>query len=199
MSENALYSGIWTNQSVHRLTEWHSPCRVFFGDANLFHHSAPELHPASLCLFEFRSPRTSNQNLVNSSGVLDLAINDHYLVHVVLNMKAPKQTPNYINTRSFKNYRAEQFSIDIAHIPWDTVDLMESVDGKLDAFNDLFLTCLDNHAPIKTVKLKCLQNPSITSEIEKLVKTWNRLHRRARKSGSEEDWQAFMSLRRDIK
>ena len=194
-----LYTPEFELTSVHRLTEWHSPCRFFFCDANLFHHSAPELHPASLWLFEFRSPRTSNQNLVNSSGVLDLAINDHYLVHVVLNMKAPKQTPNYINTRSFKNYRAEQFSIDIAHIPWDTVDLMESVDGKLDAFNDLFLTCLDNHAPIKTVKLKCLQNPSITSEIEKLVKTWNRLHRRARKSGSEEDWQAFMSLRRDIK
>ena len=114
-------------------------------------------------------------------------------------MKAPKQTPNYINTRSFKNYRAEQFSIDIAHIPWDTVDLMESVDGKLDAFNDLFLTCLDNHAPIKTVKLKCLQNPSITSEIEKLVKTWNRLHRRARKSGSEEDWQAFMTSTTEYK
>ena len=102
-------------------------------------------------------------------------------------MKAPKQTPYYINTRSFKNYRAEQFSIDIAHIPWGTVDLMESVDGKLDAFNDLFLTCLDNHAPIKTVKLKCSQNPSITSEIKKLIKTWNRLHRRARKSVSEED------------
>ena len=69
-------------------------------------------------------------------------------------MKAPKQTPNYINTRSFKNYRAQRFSNDIAYIPWDTVDIMESVDGKLDAFHDLFMTCLDNHAPIKTVKLK---------------------------------------------
>ena len=31
---------------------------------------------------------------------------------------------------------------------------MESVDEKLDAFNDLFLPGLDNHAPIKTVKLR---------------------------------------------
>ena len=41
---------------------------------------------------------------------------------------------------------------------------MESLDGKVNAFNDLFLTCLDNHAPIKTVKLKRKPNPSITSE-----------------------------------
>ena len=84
----------------------------------------------------------SYQNLVKSIGVLDL------------NLKEPKKTPNYITTRSFKNYRAEQFSIDIAHIPWDIVDFIESVEGKLDAFNDLFLTCLDNHAPITTVKSK---------------------------------------------
>ena len=193
-----LYTPEFELTSVHRLTEWHSPCRFFLSDANLFHHSAPELHPASLWLFEFRLPRASHQNLVKSSGVLDLTISDHYLVYVVLNIKAPKRTPNYINTRSFKKYRAEQFSNDIAHIPWDTVDLMASVDGKLDAFNDLFLTCLDNHAPIRTVKLKRLQNPCITSEIKKLIKTRNRLHRRAQKSGSQEDWQAFMSLRRDI-
>lgn len=78
---------------------------------------------------------------------------------------ALRKTPNYIATRSFKNYRAEQFSNDIAHIPWNTVGcVIESVDGKVNAFNDLFLTCLDNHAPIKTVKLKRKPNPSITSE-----------------------------------
>ena len=32
--------------------------------------------------------------------------------------------------------------------------LMDSVDDRVDVFNDLFLTCLDNHAPIKTLKLK---------------------------------------------
>ena len=31
---------------------------------------------------------------------------------------------------------------------------MASADHRVDAFNDLFLTCLDNHAHIKTLKLK---------------------------------------------
>ena len=75
---------------------------------------------------------------------------------------------------------------------------MASVDDRVDAFNDLFLICLDNHAPIKTLKLKRKSNPSIT-EIRERINTRNKLHKRARKSGSHEDWKAFADLRREIK
>ena len=148
MSKNALYSAIEL-ASVRRPTEWHSPCRCFFANRMQITFIIP--------LLNFILPACDYSNfdrpeLLKSSDVLDVTISDHYQVYVALNLKAPKQTPNHINTRSFKNYRAEQFSNDIAHIPWDTVDLMQSADGKLDAFNDLFLTCLSNHELSKTVK-----------------------------------------------
>ena len=76
---------------------------------------------------------------------------------------------------------------------------MESVDEKLDAFNDLFLAGLDNHAPIKTVKLRRKPNPAITPEIKELITKRNQLHAKARKTGSGMDWDAFVRLRRDIK
>ena len=75
---------------------------------------------------------------------------------------------------------------------------MASVDDRVDAFNDLFLICLDNHAPIKTLKLKRKSNPSIT-EIRERINTRSKLHTWARKSGSHEDWKAFADLRREIK
>ena len=80
----------------------------------------------------------SNPDLVQSSDVLDLTISDHYLAFAVLNLRAPKQDTNYITTRSFRKYNTDQIANDIAHIPWDTTDLMDSADEKLDAFNDLF-------------------------------------------------------------
>jgi len=46
---------------------------------------------------------------------------------------------------------------------------MDSVDEKLDAFNDLFLTCLNAHAPVKTVKPKRKSNPFITDDIKDLM------------------------------
>ena len=141
----------------------------------------------------------SNKAIARESGVLELTISDHYLVYVVLDMKVPKPSPTYITTRSFKNYTADQFSSDIAHVPWGTVELMDSVDDRVDAFNTLFLTCLNNHAPIKTLRIKRKPNPAITVEIKERIKARNVLHTRARKSGSHRDWKAFTDLRREIK
>ena len=141
----------------------------------------------------------SNKAIAKASGVLELTISDHYLVYVVLDMKVPKPSPTYITTRSFKNYTADQFSSDIGHIPWGTVELMDSVDDRVDAFNTLFLTCLNNHAPIKTLRVKRKPNPAITVEIRERIKARNVLHSRARKSGSHRDWKAFTDLRREIK
>ena len=119
----------------------------------------------------------SNKDIVKTSRVLDLTISDHYL-----SLHSPTSQPS-----------------DIAQVPWETVELMDSVDDKVNAFNDLFLTCLDNHAPIKTLKLKPKSNPSITAEIKKRIRTKNNPHKRARKSGSHEDWKVFADLRREIK
>ena len=58
---------------------------------------------------------------------------------------------------------------------------------------------IKTHAPIKTLKLKRKSNPSITAEIKKRIKTRNKLHKRAHKSGSHEDWKVFADLRREIK
>ena len=85
----------------------------------------------------------SHPALAKLSGVLEVTISDHFLVFVDINLKSPKQAPTYVVTRSFRNYKADQFATDIAHIPWDTINLRDSVDDRLDTFNDLFLACLE--------------------------------------------------------
>jgi len=141
----------------------------------------------------------SNLNQVKTKGVLELTISDHYLVHATLDLKVPMLATRFFSTRSFKHCKADQFSSDMEHIPWDTINLMESVEEKLDAFNDLFLAGLDNHAPIKTVKLRRKPNPAITPEIKELITKRNQLHAKARKTGSGMDWDAFVHLRQEIK
>ena len=131
----------------------------------------------------------SDPVLVMSSGVLEITRSDHFLVHVVINLRPPKQAPTYMVTRSFWNYKADQFANDIAHIPWDAMNLIhESVENSLDAFNDLLLACLDDHAPIKTMKIRHKPNPFITEDIRDLMKVRDRLHKRARRTGMREDW-----------
>ena len=53
----------------------------------------------------------------------------------------------------------------------------------LDGFNDLLLAYLDDHAPIKTVKIRHKPNPFIMEEIRDLMKMRDHLHKRVRKTG----------------
>ena len=70
-------------------------------------------------------------------------------------------------------------------MPWDTMNpINEFVDNSLDAFSDLPLACLDDHAPIKTVKIRHKPNPFITEDIRDLMKVRDSLHKRA----SMQDW-----------
>lgn len=87
------------------------------------------------------------------SSILKVTISDHFLDFTDINLKSPKQAATYVVTRSFCNYKADQFATDITHIPSDTVNLRDSVDDRLNAFNELFLACLENHAPLRTVKI----------------------------------------------
>ena len=64
----------------------------------------------------------------------------------------------------------------------------------LDAFNDLFLTCLNDHAPVKTVKLR-----HKLLAIRDVMKARDRTHKRAKRTRSEEEWGAFRELRKEVK
>ena len=66
------------------------------------------------------------------SDVQELTISDHYLVYASLDLKVPKQSKISITTRTFKNYVAEEFAEDISRVPWDSLELLNSIDEKVE-------------------------------------------------------------------
>lgn len=133
------------------------------------------------------------------SSIRKVTISDHFLDFTDNNLKSPKQAPTYVVTHSFCNYKADQFATDITHIPSDTVNLRDSVDDRLDAFNELFLACLENHAPLRTVKIWHKPNLFITRDVRHMMKEGDCLHQRVWKMGTKEDWKAFRELRNRVK
>ena len=63
----------------------------------------------------------------------------------------------------------------------------------------MFLACLENHAPVRTVKIRHKPNPVITEDIRDLMKKRDYLHQRARKTGTKEDWKVFREPRNRVK
>ena len=142
---------------------------------------------------------TSNPALVKTSGVLETTISDHFLVYVVLDLKIPKLKARYVNTRSYKQNNAEKFSADISRIPWNTLDLLDSLDAKVDGFNDLFQACLNDLAPVKTIRIKRRSIPFMNEDIKEQIVIRNNLHKIARQTDSVEDWNGFKQQKCKVK
>ena len=99
------------------------------------------------------------------------AISDHSLVCVTLKMKAPRPCCTYITVRSYKNYTHAKFIEDLASIPFYIANIFDDLDDHVYVFNSLFLGVLNDHAPMKRVKIKSRPNPFVTPEIRQLMRT----------------------------
>jgi hypothetical protein len=113
----------------------------------------------------------TNKDMVKSAGVTHIGISDHDLVHITLNFKKRCPKPIYISYRSYKHYDASAFARDISDVPWSVIDSLGATEDKLEAFHLLFNPILDEHAPIKCVKLRARPNPFVTDEIKALMQT----------------------------
>ena len=111
---------------------------------------------------------TSASHLVNESGVMDTIISDHLPVYAVLNMKLPKPPPQYILTRSYKDYDGERFTAHLASRSQELISIFSdsNVNSKLDNFNNVLLTTLTVHAPVKITKIQNRSCPFITTDIK---------------------------------
>ena len=109
---------------------------------------------------------TTNESFIVSCDVHISAVADHCLVAVTLKLKAPKPRPSYIFNRSYKTYNPESFLSDLEYVPFHIANIFDDFNDQVDAFNKLFLDTLNEHAPVKRIKVKSRPNPFITPEIK---------------------------------
>ena len=132
----------------------------------------------------------SDTKQVQTSMIMESSISDHDLVYVILRLKKARAKPVYVTTRSFKHYKPHAFHNDVSLVLWSTVDIFDDVDDKLYAFNLLFNDILEQHAPLKTFKVRGKPNPYLTDNIRGLMKTRDYWHRKAKKINDPMNWSA---------
>ena len=108
---------------------------------------------------------TTNMDIVSLSDVLACSVSDHHLFYLVLTLKTPRLKPSYVTIRSYANYNAKQFSEDLSLVPFHIISMFDDFDDQVETFNALFTDILDDHAPLKRVKIKSRPNPFISAEI----------------------------------
>ncbi|XP_068692806.1 uncharacterized protein [Montipora foliosa] len=119
------------------------------------------------------------------------SISDHNLVEVALRIIRPKAKAKYVTTRSYSGYAPDSFCKDLYLVPWHMVYFFDDIDSQVDTFNSLFLDVLDQHVPIKRIKIKSCSNPFVTPEIKQLMKTRDLWHKKAIQTNDKLSWNGY--------
>ena len=75
----------------------------------------------------------------------------------------------------------------------------KDINYKLATFNDTFLSTLDAHAPIKSIRIRSRPCPYVTPEIKDQMTFRDQLFRRYRQSRNADAWKAYKEARRSVK
>ena len=79
------------------------------------------------------------------------------------------------------------------------VYFFDDIDSQVEIFNSLFLDVLDQHAPIKRLKIKSRSNPFVAPEIKQLMKTRDRWHRKVIQTNDKLCWNGYRFFRQEVK
>ena len=140
---------------------------------------------------------STNSNLFTTTGTLSLSNSDHLMVYGE-RTEVVKVFHKYSQVRCFKNSDVESFCADLSRVPWDTMDVFTSVDDKWDCWRSLFLSVVNDHFPIRSVRLRRTSLKWITPRITQLMRARNYFHTKFRRTGLLCDWNKYKSLKKMV-
>ena len=142
---------------------------------------------------------TTNEKFIASNDVLMPTISDHNLVYISLKLKKPRIKSCYVTTRSYTQYNADSFLRDLSYAPFHIIGLFDDFNDQVDVFNKLFLEVLNQHAPVRRVKIRSKPNPFITPEIRQLMRTRDQWRKLAGKTNDPLHWNGYRFFRQEVK
>jgi hypothetical protein len=123
----------------------------------------------------------------------------HDLLYACINISTAKTKPKYICYRDINKVDEVKLKADAEEIDWSGLFLCNSIDGKVDIFNNTLISLFDKHAPLKRVKIKYKPNPWITDDIIILSRQRDAAYLQSAKSKLPADRAKFKALRNRCK
>lgn len=114
-----------------------------------------------------------------------MGISDHDLIFVVRKQKIPKPKARTIEFRTLKNLDQNAF-------------LYDNIDDTWSHWSDLYKQILDDHAPVKRIKLRNNQLPWISPDIQMQIRKRNRLYKKFRRTPTDLNWSNYKVQRKRV-
>ena len=139
---------------------------------------------------------TTKVNLVGKSGALPLGLSDHCLTYATLKLKSKRPPPKIIQTRNFKHFNDKDFKTDIERIPFHITTVFEDKDDSLWAWEQLFRSVCDQHAPHRVVKARSVSSPWINKQIKLKMNQRFKLFKIAIETKEADKWADYKKTKK---
>lgn len=123
----------------------------------------------------------------------------HDLVYVEYNIQVINNNETRMLTyRSFKDFSLNNYLWELGTKNWEEVFLSETIDEKVSVMNDLIVSTLDNHAPIKKIKTRKQRiTPWVNDNLKSLMKARDKAHRIWKSRKTKATYTRFKTLRNE--
>ena len=135
---------------------------------------------------------TTQKNFYKTSGVVQNGYSDvHHMIYGVMktvNLNKPAKTITY---RSYKTFDEEKFNQDLEQAPFQVGSVFDDVNDKLWYFHKLYSTVVDQHAPLKSKKIRPMQPAFMNSKLRKNVNRKAQLRNRYNRQPTKRNWEQY--------
>lgn len=103
---------------------------------------------------------TNKPHYFKESGVYNPEVSDHTIVYGMLIEKVKHHQSKVVMFRDFKKLDEESLRENLRTALWHVSEIFDSVDDSYDYWNTLFSTILDEHLPLKRMKVRAKDVPT---------------------------------------
>jgi len=133
---------------------------------------------------------TTKPDMCEKSGSENVGLSDsHDLIFTVLKTVAPRRRAKTVTYRQYKHFDMDCYLKDISQIPATACQLFEDVSDNYWVLQSLLLDVIEDHAPMKTAKVRSKEVPFMNRRLKRAVRDKTRLYNRYRKYPNSRNWE----------
>ena len=133
----------------------------------------------------------TSQNFCDA-GIIENGLSDvHHMIFGVFANCRFQNKARFVTYRSYKSFDTEKFNDDVAAAPFYVGGLFDNMDDKYWFFQHLLLNVLNEHAPVKTKRVRPTQPPFMNARLRKNVHLKAQLRNRYNKFPTRRNWEMF--------
>ena len=142
----------------------------------------------------------SDPRNIADSGVLKIAMSNHYMVYCVRKFRgALTKQHKKITTRQMKNFDETSFFADISSVDWNLIiQRSADLDSAVENWTTMLSLIIEKHAPMRQHRVSDRYCPWLTSELKATMRSRDKLKKSAVKHGSALLMQAYRRIRNRV-